>query len=229
MPQNPDIWPTKLELGSVPRDLEPLNPTTADNYPSVENFPLSRPFWMRGTWAWCRVLSTSVTGCSPEDLCVGAMAGIQEPDKVRTIFDIMRANTDKKTTAPTLYDLLTARLHLTQGPFTLFKSNVSKAHRRINLQRKDWKYMIATIKDKFWVNMVGTYGVASAQLYWGRLGSLHLRPDLLFWVVFVDDFMALLGQNAAESACGIVMLFFTLLGCPISWRKSLARLHGGHQ
>ena len=56
-------------------------------------------------------------------------------------------NTYKRTTAPTLYDLLTARLHLTQGPFTLFKSDVSKAHRRIKVQCRT--YMIATIKDKF--------------------------------------------------------------------------------
>ena len=176
-----------------------------------------------------------VCGCDPEDLCVGAMAGTQEPDKVRTIFDAsiigvndnIRANTDKKTTAPTLYDLLTARLHLTQGPLTLFKSDASKAHRRIKVQKKDWKYMMVTIKHKFWVNMLGTYGVASAQLYWGRLAarltrlSYHLTPDLLWLLFFVDDFIALLGQNAAEVTSEIPMLFFTLLGCPIKWHKNV--------
>ena len=103
-------------------------------------------------------------GCDPKDVCVGAMGGIQEPDKDTTIFhasiigvnDNIRANTDKKTIGSTLYDLLTARL-LDPGPLTLFKSDVSKAHRRIKVQQTDWKYMIATIKDKFWVNMVGTY------------------------------------------------------------------------
>ena len=95
------------------------------------------------------------------------------------------------------------------------------------MQKKDWKYMIATIKDGFWVNMAGTYGVASAQLYWGRLAAIltrlsyHLTPDLLWVLVFVDDFMAFLGQNAAEVTSRILMLFFTLLGCPISWHKNV--------
>ena len=77
--------------------------------------------------------------------------------------------------------------------------------------------MIATIKDKFWDQY--------AQLYWGRLAAIlarlsyHLTPDLLWVLVLVDDFMALLGQNAAEVTSGILMLFFTLLGCPISWHK----------
>ena len=35
--RNPNIWPAKLELVAVPRDLEPLNPATADNYPCAEN------------------------------------------------------------------------------------------------------------------------------------------------------------------------------------------------
>ena len=30
---------------------------------------------------------------------------------------------------------------------------------------RDWKYQIAHIGDEWWVNMVGTYGMASAQLY----------------------------------------------------------------
>ena len=84
------------------------------------------------------------------------------------------------------------------------------------MQKKDWNYMIATIKDKFWVDMVGSYGVASAQLYWGRLAAIltrlsyHLTLDLLWALVFVDGFMALLGQNAAEVTSEILMLFFTL-------------------
>ena len=61
--------------------------------------------------------------------------------------------------------------------------------------------------------------------YWGCLATIltrlsyHLTPDLLCVLVFVDDFMAVLGQNAAEVTSGILML--TLLGCPISWHKNV--------
>eukprot|EP00439_Symbiodinium_sp_Y106_P020873 s9650_g2.t1 len=98
--------------------------------------------------------------------------------------DNIRANTDKKTTAPTLYD----KLHLLEKNLTLFKSDVSRAHRRIKVLKKHWKYMVAKIKDKFWVNKVGTYGVASAQLYWGRLAAILMRlsyhiSEIFLWVL----------------------------------------------
>ena len=31
------------------------------------------------------------------------------------------------------------------------------------------------ILQMIWINLVGTYGVASAQLYWGRMAGLILR------------------------------------------------------
>ncbi len=76
----------------------------------------------------------------------------------------------------------------------LLKADVSKAHRRIKILPSGWKYQVAQIDQQWWVNKVGTYGVASAQLYWGRLAALLLR--LLYWAfpevdwgfVFVDDF-----------------------------------------
>ena len=45
---------------------------------------------------------------------------------------------------------------------------------------------------------VGTYGMASAQLYWGRMAALLLRiiyavfPEIDWGFVFVDDFAWLL-------------------------------------
>ena len=74
-----------------------------------------------------------VCGCNETELCVGAMAGIQESDKVRTIFDTaiigvrdnIRQNTNKKTTAPTLHDLLRGRSLIPDDDYILFKSDVS--------------------------------------------------------------------------------------------------------
>ncbi len=53
------------------------------------------------------------------------------------------------------------------GDQTIFKSDVSKAHRRCKVRSKDWKYQVAKILHEYWVNMVGTYGIASAQLRTG--------------------------------------------------------------
>ena len=53
--------------------------------------------------------ATTACQCRTDELCVGGMAGIQEADKVRTIFDaaiVGEANADKKTIAPALFDLL---------------------------------------------------------------------------------------------------------------------------
>lgn len=87
------------------------------------------------------------------------MAGIQEADKVRTIFDAtiigvndyIRSNINKKTTSPTLHDLLQAQATLGGRP-----------------------HPFQVIKNLFWVNLVGTYGVASAQFYWSSVA--HVPP-----------------------------------------------------
>ena len=54
--------------------------------------------------------------CTPDQLCPGPMAGIQESDKVRTILDgswggantHIQANTTERTTAPTVMDCVQA-------------------------------------------------------------------------------------------------------------------------
>ena len=50
---------------------------------------------------------------------------------------------------------------------------------------------------EWWVNKVGTYDMASAQSYWGRLAALlrvlyALFPQVDWNFVFVDDFLWLL-------------------------------------
>ena len=235
---DPDIWPSKQELGGSPSELEPPVPTTAENYPSAQLFEdVSESTFMdeklldmvEGPLS--EQEAADLCGCLINDLCVGAVAGIQEVAKVRTIFDAtiigvndnIRANTDKTT----LYDLLFAKLHLLDASLTLFKSDVSKAHRRIKVFKKHWKYMVAKIKDKFWVNKVGTYDVASAQLYWGRLAAIltrlsyHISETFLWVRVFVDDFMALMPAQQGDIGAATLMLFLTLVGCPISWHKNV--------
>ena len=80
---DPDIWPSKQELGA-----------TAENYPSAQLFEDV----IESTFMDEKLLdmvegplseqeAADLCGCLINDLCVGAMAGIQEVDKVRAIFD----------------------------------------------------------------------------------------------------------------------------------------------
>ena len=47
--------------------------------------------------------------------------------------------------------------------WALLKADVTKAHRRVKVTREGWKYQVAQINGSWWINKVGTYGMASAQ------------------------------------------------------------------
>jgi hypothetical protein len=74
------------------------------------------------------------------------------------------------------------------------KADVSKAHRRVKILRSGWRFQVAVNKGRYWINKVGTYGMASAQLYWGRVAALLIRllysafPLVPWHFVYVDDF-----------------------------------------
>ena len=73
---------------------------------------------------------------------------------------------------------------------------------------------------------MGTYGMASAQLYWGRLASIllrllyHVYPMVDWGFVFVDDFCWLLRKSLAGPLTSAILLFLVAFGCPLSWKKT---------
>ena len=77
------------------------------------------------------------------------------------------------------------------------------------------------------VNMVGTYGVASAGYWWGRLGSSLLRlllrifgKRLLLWILlFADDWLILSGGTMWKDGVVLPLFMLRVLGVPISWKK----------
>ena len=112
------------------------------------------------------------------------------------------------------------------GPDTtllLLKADVSKAHRPIKILPSGWKYQVAQIDQQWWVNKVGTYGVASAQLYWGRMLRLlyHAFPEVDWGFVFVDDFCWILRSTNCNSLTPVVLAFLVALGVPLSWKKTV--------
>ena len=92
--------------------------------------------------------------------------------------------------------------------------------------QKDWKYQVACIQNRWWVNRVGTYGMASAQLYWGRKASLVLRllyyifPQVDWHLVFVDDYCWVLRCSRADWDATAILATLLALGVPLSWKKT---------
>ena len=118
--RTPGIWPTKEELRGE-EDPYPEHPPLQgrDNYPSAKEFTKEieatfeeekRMGMVLGPFA--QQEAATICGCQPDQLCPGPMAGIQESDKVRTIFDgswggantHIQSNTVERTTAPTVMD-----------------------------------------------------------------------------------------------------------------------------
>ena len=77
----------------------------------------------------------------------------------------------------------------------LLKADVTKAHRRIKVLPRDWRFQVAQLEDEWWVNKVGTYGMASAQLYWGRMAALLLR--ILYYLFPQIDWALCLWMTSA--------------------------------
>ena len=126
-----------------------------------------------------KVEAAARCGCKMEDLCPGPLAGVDEGDKIRTIYDgsvggandTIRNQTVERTTAPTVLDGVQALhwLHAAaeEGPpsqkqvvkpppegwlwpepgtrWVLLKADVTKAHRRVKVLRKDWRFQVASL------------------------------------------------------------------------------------
>jgi hypothetical protein len=262
------VWPTKEEMTKCPEDPDPGEPCSQANYTSAKEFEdaIEATFEEEkemGLTLGPMDLETAamICECEPEEICCGALAGIDEGDKIRTVHDgtvvkvnpWIRRNTLCKTTSPGLHDLLWARIRALQFlrtrksrkkitvtrpaathgadtgkkiKVTYFKADVTKAHRRIKVRKRDWKYQAASIKNQIWLNLVGTYGIASAQYYWGRLAALIVRltyelsADFLWVMVYVDDFMLVLPEDTEEDLIVVFLLFLLMIGCPISWKKN---------
>ena len=149
-----------------------------------------------------------------------SLAGIDEGDKIRTIYDgsvggandTIRNQTVERTTAPTVLEGVQALhwLHAAaeEGPPSQGSSNLylgagsgrsralllkAKAHHKI-------KKSSGTTGGSRWPqwgkNKVGTYGMASAQSYWGRLAALLLRSSTRFSLKWIGT------SSSSTTSCG---------------------------
>ena len=118
-----------------------------------------------------------------------------------------------------------SNLHLGAGsgrsraPGGCCKADVTKAHRREGPQ--EGLAVPGLTGEEWWVNKVGTYGMASAQSYWGRLRVLYaLFPQVDWNFVFVDNFLWLLRSKGAVNLAVALLATLLALGTPLSWKKT---------
>jgi hypothetical protein len=120
--------------------------------------------------------------------------------------------------------------HQNKTPIITIKYDVSKAHRRTAIPDKDRKYMVVQLTDEhgtpeYWVNLVHTYGVASAQHYWGRTAACFVRlqyylsDEVQYVYVFVDDYSLLVTLNNPMALAAHILLFVETYGLPIAYHK----------
>eukprot|EP00969_Alexandrium_andersonii_P124005 5480118-Alexandrium_andersonii.AAC.1 len=105
--------------------------------------------------------------------------------------------------------------------------DVSKAHRRVKVRRADHCHMVCSLRPGFlWVNQVGSFGLASAAYWWGRIAAaisrsaLYLQGRRSLWqLLFADDFLWAIANGAVFLPLGVHLLWLVCLGMPFSWRK----------
>ena len=135
--------------------------------------------------------AASRCGCASADLCPGPLAGIDEGDKIRTIYDgsvggandTIRNQTVERTTAPTVSDGVQA-LHWLHAAA---EEGLWNLHLGVGSGRHQVGAAQGGRHQGPPVNKVGTYGMASAQSYWGRLAALLLR---VLYALFPQGFEA---------------------------------------
>ncbi|CAE8590741.1 unnamed protein product [Polarella glacialis] len=226
LPRTPGIWPTTFEMNECNVECEqPEPPEDVPNYPSAAE----REDRIEATYIQERALDPPFATAAKTTFHAerGKLEG-RYSEKLRTIHDAtvnkvnlwIRRHQPERTTAPGLFDLLYAihyLHHMDTTRYTILKTDVTKAHRRMLIKQQDWKYMVAMIKVKYWINKVGTYGVASAQYHWGRLAALILRllyytfPDIAWAFVYVDDYLVLLPECCDHKLPLTILLFLTAL------------------
>ena len=108
--------------------------------------------------------------------------------------------------------------------------DISKAHRRFLHHPSERGLLACKInpKDDFiFINRVGTFGVASASYWWGRIAGSGLRlihellgPDLpVELLIFADDLEALGADLRGRRGVVCAYIFLSAFGFPFKWSK----------
>ncbi len=112
----------------------------------------------------------------------------------------------------------------------LFAFDIKAAHRLIPIQKEDWALQSFRLEEKeeLYVNMVGTFGAASATFWWGRAASVIFRvfhrvlPEhLLFYLMlFADDGLLMAAGEDYHKIVVALFLYLDIMGAPLAWKKT---------
>ena len=110
--------------------------------------------------------------------------------------------------------------------YAFLKFDYSKAHNRIKVKQKDWKYQCCTWNNIHYVQLVGCFGTSSIAYWCSRLLSYIKRIEHLvfggdwFSLLYADDTLQCLplGSFWPEACCHL--LFVVLVGGPLNWSKT---------
>ncbi len=105
------------------------------------------------------------------------------------------------------------------------------AHRLVPIHEDDWGLQACRLDDEeevLYLNTVGTFGVASAAFWWARVAASMQRilwqilpaNDPLYKLLYADDGLCLASGPRYKRVLLAVLLFLTVLGAPLSWRKT---------
>ena len=100
----------------------------------------------------------------------------------------------------------------------------------VPVQKEDWALQSFMLDDpeEVFVNMVATFGVASAAFWWGRVASVVFRvfhrvlPQhlLFYFLLFADDGLLLSAGPEYHKTIVALFMFLDIMEVPLSWRKT---------
>ena len=156
---------------------------------------------------------------------------LRDKTKIRVLVDATQGGVNQEinlTMAPTrpgLVDVLRV-LEFFVDPVSI-KWDASSAHRNILVPFDEWGLVTICLEEtKFFVNTVGTFGVASAGQNWDRVAAFVHRSCLrllgtkkLFMFLFSDDTFLICERHDRDKILRRLFTFLTIIGYPLSLKK----------
>ena len=143
-----------------------------------------------------------------------------------------------RTTLPSVHEalhIMKMSQKSAQSRLDMFGLDVRSAHRQCLLDHKELRFATARLaEDEVYVNAVCTYGIASAQWWWGSQGAALHRIILhfsegdfeVYGLLFVDDWLWLLPVLRYWPGITVILVITMMLGTPVKWSKVTAGVQG---
>ena len=216
------------------------------NYNSVEGFKdqVQAQFEEEAALGWMQRMSDSEFRERYQgSYAISALAVLQEKDKIRVLHDGSngtmvnhKIRCRDRQRMPTLKEkTVLLNEYRDEGAIAVsLLADASKAHRRIKILPDEWGFQACRLEEgTVWLNCVGTFGMASASYWWGRVSGGLIRCAYLLngndrnfdCLLFADDTEFLAKDRSERKSVIRAVLALWALGWPFKW----AKFRGGHE